>query len=385
MVALCPQLRPVRTASVSLKSLPCHSPAASRRGLNGLNRGNWRRESTSAPSLMTKSCHDIDFLLWLLCAPAPGLRSTPHQPSSVSSSGSLVYFRRRSKPPSAGSATNCLSCEAEPDCMYSAKKIYHGQLLGTNTDWPVKTVLPEIEDCLDDGGLKAAETALLNRLAENYDEETPEDVRLQRPWYGRCVYEAGNDVCDDQSVTMTWGDDDDDEEPAGGAANGGVVANDAYIPTAPREHRNAKRATFHMVAFTERICERRTRVYGTEGEIETDSRTIRVHRFATGETRVLRAPQPSVGGHGGGDEGLARQFLRAIDAVKNGGCAVEDAQKLHIGCTLEDIVQSHAMVFAAEEARRGEQVIDWPEWWRAQVRDHVGIGRHAENGTAAES
>ena len=37
-------------------------------------RGNWRRADTSAPSLLTKSCHDIDILLWLLCSP-PSLDS----------------------------------------------------------------------------------------------------------------------------------------------------------------------------------------------------------------------------------------------------------------------------------------------------------------------
>jgi predicted dehydrogenase len=32
-------------------------------------RGNWSSTKTSAPSLLTKSCHDLDFLLWLLCSP----------------------------------------------------------------------------------------------------------------------------------------------------------------------------------------------------------------------------------------------------------------------------------------------------------------------------
>src|SRR5437763_6400109 len=50
-------------------------------------RGNWRRSTAEGVgSLLTKSCHDIDFLLWLLCSPprADG-RSPPHIPSMITS------------------------------------------------------------------------------------------------------------------------------------------------------------------------------------------------------------------------------------------------------------------------------------------------------------
>jgi hypothetical protein len=38
-----------------------------------------------------------------------------------------------------------------------------------------------------------------------------------------------------------------------------------------------------------------------------------------------------------------------------------------VGCTLEEIVRNHAMVFAAEEARREKVVLDFPEWWKREV------------------
>ena len=46
----------------------------------------------------------------------------PAKPVRVSSFGSLYHFRREQKPPAAGDATKCLSCPAEKDCAYSAKK-----------------------------------------------------------------------------------------------------------------------------------------------------------------------------------------------------------------------------------------------------------------------
>ncbi len=176
-------------------------------------RGNWRRESTTAPSLLTKSCHDIDLLLWLLCSPPSyaDAAARPHLPGSVSSSGSLQFFRRSRKPVAAGYATNCLSCPVEADCKYSARRIYvDGQLHGLasgNTQWPVSIVVPDIEDLHEADPKKAHET-LLGKLAENYDATTTPDREIaRRNWFGRCVFESDNDVCDEQVVVMTWNED----------------------------------------------------------------------------------------------------------------------------------------------------------------------------------
>ena len=136
-------------------------------------RGNWRKESKSAPSLLTKSCHDIDFILWLLCASplnAPG--QPPHLPSYVSSSGSLLDYRKARKPALAGDATNCLSCPAEGECIYSSQKIYQeGQLDKGNAEWPISIVDPEIEDLFKREGKDAATQRLRRRLAEDYGRE----------------------------------------------------------------------------------------------------------------------------------------------------------------------------------------------------------------------
>ena len=329
--------------------------------LNRLNhiRGNWRKQSKTAPSLLTKSCHDIDFILWLLCSSSdPSNSKILHQPAQVTSSGSLLYFKKTRKPALAGEATNCYKCGAESDCLYSAKKIYvERQFDKGNTGWPVDVIDPEIEDLRTSDVKrfnKRARHQLTARLVEDYGHNTPQEAIDERPWFGRCVYEADNDVCDDQFVTITWEDDPYERSDA-------MPAMEERI-----KGRGAKSATFHMVAPTEKQCERRGRIYGTKGEIEYDSKRIRIFDFASGEAKVHHPPQAG-GGHGGGDLGLAQQFVKAIEAVKTNINSVEEAQQMHLGCTLEDIIRSHAMVFAAEEARCEKKVVDWPTWWRGKL------------------
>lgn len=270
----------------------------------------------------------------------------------LTSTGSRKYFRKERKPEQAKDATNCLSCPHEQDCAYSAKRVYiDNQLHRGNTGWPVKIVNPEIEEIYRTSGQKAAVSQLLSNLREDYTSETPVSEVEARPWYGRCVYEADNDVCDDQCVTITW-----DDDPMAQQGDDKLRL----------KGRGAKTAQFHMVAFTEKICKRRGRIYGTAGEIEYDGTTIKVYDFKTKHAKVHQ-PQIAQGGHGGGDEGLARQFLMAVEAVDSQGMSVAEAQKQFLGCDLDEAFRSHALVFAAEEARREKRVVDWGQWWGERV------------------
>ncbi|KAF2500173.1 hypothetical protein BU16DRAFT_522992 [Lophium mytilinum] len=293
--------------------------------------------------------------MWMLCSPPPGSTRAPHLPSFITSTGSRKFFNKSRKPEAAGDATNCLKCPVEADCEYSAKNIYlEKQLRHGNTGWPVKIVNPQIEDIYNTSGLKPATEKLLENLSEDYTADTPVAEVEKRPWFGRCVWESDNDVCDDQCVTITWDDDPTPDENGKSSLKG----------------RGAKTAQFHMVAFTEKICERRGRIYGTKGEIEYDSSTIKVHNFKTGETKVYN-PKQTGGGHGGGDEGLAKQFVQAVDAVNNQGMSVAEAQRTYLGCDLDEAFLSHAVVFAAEDARKQRKVVDWKQWWADQVEPHL--------------
>lgn len=311
-------------------------------------RGNWRRATKEGiGSLLTKSCHDIDFILWLLCSPSQLTGDRPHLPTSITSSGSLTHFRPARKPKKAGAATNCLNCAAEPECNYSAKKIYHDKWLvkEKDTGWPVKIVVPEIEDILTTQGMDRASERLLNKLKEDYTEQMPDADKASRGWYGRCVYESDNNVVDDQVVTLTWDEDISESSTYG---------------------RGPKRALLHMTYPTQAQCDRRGRIYGSEGEITYDSRSISVYTFHDSKVKVYDIPKqaPEVEkSHGGGDWGLAGAFVRAIEAVENDRMSVTEAQRAFVGCDLEEIIRSHAVVFAAEDARTQRNVVDYQDWW----------------------
>lgn len=321
-------------------------------------RGNWASEKTSAPSLLTKSCHDIDFLLWLLCSPTTAVDGgTPHLPSRVSCMGHLSYFRKARKPKEAGAATNCFSCPIEKDCIYSTKKIYVERLKNGRRGWPVKIVVPDIEDIYRSKGIDAAVKRLTEVLKEDYDESMPREEVEKRNWFGRCVWECDNDVFDDQTVLMSWDDEIED---------GAIV-----------QGRAKKMATMHMIAPTEMVCERRGRIYGTYGEIEYDSETISVYDFRTGEKKVHH-PLQFGGGHGGGDVILAENFVKTVAAVKMDGMDPIKAQKLFLGADLEEEVRSHCAVWMAEDARRKEEVVRWSQWWRNEVTASLekgGLGK----------
>jgi len=242
--------------------------------------------------------------------------------------------------------------------MYSAKKIYlEKHLAQGNVDWPVKIVDPEIEDLYRTEGKAPAEKRLLQRLAEDYDSSTLSEEIKGRSWYGRCVWEADNNVCDDQIVTLTW---EDDYQPA-------PAALDDEKPKTSLQGRAAKTAVFHHIAYTQAQCERRGRIYGTKGEITYDSTTISVYDFATGKTTTHKPKIDYQSGHGGGDSGLARQFVEAVGKVKMEGWTASKAQKQFLGCTLEELVRSHVAVWAAEEARVSGSVVRWQDFWEEKV------------------
>ncbi len=243
-------------------------------------RGNWRNEKESSFMLLAKSCHDVDWISYIM----------GQKCKAVSSFGSLKHFRKEEQPK--GAASRCLDCKCEPACPYSAIKIYIKDRLDKGqTGWPVNVLTPVVNK---ENILKA----------------------LREGPYGRCVYECDNDVVDNQVVNMLF--------------EGG------------------RTVTFTMTAFAQ--GGRKTRIFGTKGEIYGDSSEIKIFDFLTQQTETVdtNASEGSIlGGHGGGDGGLMERFVTAL--------ATDDASQILSGpdATLE----SHLMVFAAEKSRKEGKVI----------------------------
>jgi predicted dehydrogenase len=253
-------------------------------------RGNWRRGDLATSMLMAKSCHDLDWLQYIL----------GRAPLRVSSFGSLTHFTAANRPP--GAADRCVACPVEPDCPYSAPRLYRGLLDRGARGWPLSVVIDDIQAGTPEQALEEA---------------------LRVGPYGRCVYACDNDAVDHQVVAL--------------------------------EFPGTTTAVFTMTAFTE-AGHRRTRLFGTRAELTGDGETIRVYDFLTrAERTVTPAPEGGMNageGHGGGDAALMEAFT----------AAVATGRRELIASGPRDSLASHLAVFAAERARRNGTVETIPPY-----------------------
>lgn len=132
------------------------------RAAHSFVRGPWRKESETNPMLISKCCHDIDFLLWL----------TKTRCRKLTSFGSLRWFKSTNAPE--GSAHRCIDCQVESQCPFSAVDLYR-----IRRDWIANFDVPQ---------------------GKNIDEVIEEE--LKHGLYGRCIYHCDNDVVDHQIVSM---------------------------------------------------------------------------------------------------------------------------------------------------------------------------------------
>lgn len=247
-------------------------------------RGNFRKTPEAAPFLMSKSCHDIDWLRHIVGAPI----------KKVSSFGNRSFYRSENQPE--GAADRCVNCKVEKECPFSALKLYLEMVKKGKTHWPVNMITKG----------EVTETSVMEAL-----ESGP---------YGRCVFACDNNVNDHQVVNLEF---------AGGAT-----------------------ATFFMNGLRAKQGDgRKTRIFGTKGELAGNGWLLKHTDFLTDEVTEINtlsnADGTLVGGHGGGDYGLMDSF---IDAVATG-----DQSKIITG-PLETL-ETHMAVFAAEKSREDNQVV----------------------------
>jgi predicted dehydrogenase len=196
----------------------------------------------------------------------------------VSSFGSLKHFNNRNAPQ--GSADRCTdNCSYESQCLYSAIRLYKEK-----RQW-------------------------LHYLAIEKQDDASIMKALREGQYGKCVYKTDNDVVDHQIVNMEF--------------EGDITA------------------AFSMEAFTN-YAGRRTRIFGTKGDLVGDESQLEMSDFLSGKTTIWKPDsQVNHSGHGGGDYGLVHDFLQAVSQ--------QDPALLT--STIEASMESHLMGFKAEESR----------------------------------
>jgi len=147
------------------------------------------------------------------------------------------------------------------------------------------------------------------------------DKALREGPYGRCVFKCDNDVADSQTVNL--------------------------------EFKNGVTFSMMLSAFTPHG--RRIRVMGSHGYIEGDGKILRHLSFQEDkwtEINVNKLGDDVAGGHGGGDFELMKSFIEAVE--KNDPAS--------LSADLSQTLESHLLVFAAEEARKNQQIIDFSQY-----------------------
>ena len=125
-------------------------------------RGPWNNSETSGPLTLTKSCHDMDILLYLL-------ENTHCQ--QISSYGALSIFNRDHYDP-ATMAPMCVDCPQNESCAFSAPKL--------SSSGKIKSVVFDLSS--------------VDKVRKN----------LGTSPYGRCVYHCDNNVVDHQSTAIQF-------------------------------------------------------------------------------------------------------------------------------------------------------------------------------------
>lgn len=224
----------------------------------------------------------------------------------IHSFGALIHFRPENAPP--GATARCTDgCPAGDRCPFDARRLY---LDPGRTGWPVSVISEE-------PGLEARRRAL---------ETGP---------FGRCAYFCDNDVVDHQSVNMEF---------EGGTTAVLFMHGHSYEESRTMRY-DGTRATLR-------------------GKFTYSGGWIEVHDHLTGRREELVIP-PAESGHGGGDFGVVRAFLRGVRGEEP------------VLTPAREALESHLLAFAAEASRLNGTVVDMREFRRraeANTGDAVDPG-----------
>ena len=254
-------------------------------------RGKWANSDKCYTSmLLAKCCHDLDIIMWMM---------SETKPKQISSFGGKFQFKPENAPKEAG--TICMKdCPLVDTCVYSTKRLY--------IDHPDRWAF-YVWDALE--GKK--NITIEDKIAL---------MKSDSP-YARCIYKCDNNVVDHQSVLINF------ESGATGTHN--MVGGSAE----PR---------------------REIHIIGTKGEIfgnfeESKFTVLKIDPSPNAhneecdveevDLRVTGDMVGAYGGHGGGDERLAADFVKFIRG-----------EKPSLACTsIFDSVAGHLSVYLADKSR----------------------------------
>ena len=270
--------------------------------VNAYVRGKWRSEKECGSGLLlAKCCHDTDLMCWL---------NNNTAPEEVSSFANRAFYCPENAPE--GSTEYCKDCPVKDKCIFDAYKFE------LKLDCCPQYTWAEINKPLDE----ITEDMKKKFLAENE--------------YGKCVYKTDMDIVDRQCVSVNF--------------KNGSIATLNMVGGASRAGRH-----IHI------ICE-----YGEIlGYIEDDKIIYRKFNKQVVNSRYTRdedcysdteiftgadlsAGNNSVTGHYGGDYYIMHDLVRYLNGDKTSKSMT----------VIEDSVNGHFIVYAAEESRKTSTVVN---------------------------
>lgn len=254
-------------------------------------RGKWANSKKCHTSmLLAKCCHDLDIMMWMM---------SETKPKKISSFGGKFQFKPENAPTGAG--TICMKdCPLVDTCVYSTKRLY--------IDHPDRWAF-YVWDALE--GIK------------NPTIEDKINLMKSDSPYARCIYKCDNDVVDHQSVMVEF------ESGATGTHNmvGGSSEprRDIHIIGTKGEIFG----NFEDSKFTVLKINPSPDAHNEECDVEEH------------DLKVTGDMVGAYGGHGGGDERLAADFVKFIRGEEHS-----------LACTsIFDSVAGHLSVYLADQSR----------------------------------
>jgi predicted dehydrogenase len=285
-------------------------------------RGNWRREDQSSPMILAKCCHDLDLLYWIFGSKV----------KKLSSVGSLKHYRLENAP--ADVPERCLDgCPIAETCPFFAPALYldvnYFKYMISQSDNPwhslvghmalktpefarlVGKIVPPVRQLTEYAGWPLSVIS----TAPESKEALTEAMRTGP--YGRCVYHCDNDVVDHQIVLME-------------------MENGTSVSLTMHGHSHEEGRTLRIDGSQATLLAKMG--IKTFIEVYDHREPSKIQRFTYCDVEEY--------GHGGGDIGIMRDFVKAMHG---------EMQPL---TGIRDSIESHLMAFAAEQARVEGVVID---------------------------